>query len=119
MVNHTSNCTLYPPCSVANIFGNWLHCVDSRFRILIRVGALVIIWSLWLYRNNKRYNDKNSSFMQVIYQCKDMLQSWSSLQCLENRDLFIEVYTRFKDTVWDFFFQHGWQRDLWIGPPSP
>uniref|UniRef100_A0A453HTB0 Reverse transcriptase zinc-binding domain-containing protein n=1 Tax=Aegilops tauschii subsp. strangulata TaxID=200361 RepID=A0A453HTB0_AEGTS len=37
---------LYPPCSVANIFGNWLHGIDHRFRILLRVGALAMIWSL-------------------------------------------------------------------------
>jgi hypothetical protein len=28
---------LYPPCSVANIFGNWLHGIDHRFRTLLRV----------------------------------------------------------------------------------
>jgi hypothetical protein len=37
---------LYPPCSVANIFGNWMHGIDNRFRTLIRVGALAVIWSL-------------------------------------------------------------------------
>jgi hypothetical protein len=37
---------LYPPCSVANIFGNWLHGIDHRFRTLNRVGAVAIIWSL-------------------------------------------------------------------------
>jgi hypothetical protein len=38
---------------VANIFGNWLNCVDPRFKLLNRVGALVIIWLLWLCRNHK------------------------------------------------------------------
>ena len=37
---------LYPPFSVANVFGNWLHGIDHRFRILLRVGALAVIWSL-------------------------------------------------------------------------
>jgi hypothetical protein len=44
--------TLYPLCSVANIFGNWLNGVDRRVKILIRVGAFVIILSLWLCRND-------------------------------------------------------------------
>jgi hypothetical protein len=44
--------TLYPPRNVANIFGNWLNGVDNRFRTLIRVGALAVIWSLWLCRND-------------------------------------------------------------------
>jgi hypothetical protein len=29
-------------------FGNWLHGIDLRFGTLIRVGAIAIIWSLWL-----------------------------------------------------------------------
>jgi hypothetical protein len=28
--------SLYPPTSVTNIFGNWLHGIDLRFRMLIR-----------------------------------------------------------------------------------
>jgi hypothetical protein len=30
---------LYPPTSVANIFGNWFHGIDHRFRTFIRVGG--------------------------------------------------------------------------------
>ena len=70
---------LYPPRSVANIFGNWLHEIDHRFRILIRVGALAIIWSLWLCRNDMVFNAKNSSPIQVIYRCAHTLRSSSSL----------------------------------------
>lgn len=111
--------TLYPPCSVANIFGNWLNGVDHRFKLLIRVGAFAFIWSLWLCRNDKVFNDKNSSLMQVIYRCTATLRSWSSLQRVENRDLFMEVSTRLEDTASDIFIQHGWQHNLRIGPPSP
>jgi hypothetical protein len=35
--------SLYPPTSVANIFGNWLHGINLRFRMLIRVGVLAVI----------------------------------------------------------------------------
>jgi hypothetical protein len=109
--------TLYPPRSVANIFGNWLNGVEHRFKILIRVGALAIIWSLWLCRNDKVFNDSNSSLMQVIYRCTALLRSWSSLQHVEDRDLFTEVSSRLEVTARDFFTQHGWQRNLRIGPP--
>ena len=43
--------TLYPPTSVANIFGNWLNGIDKRDRVHIRVGAISLLWSLWLCRN--------------------------------------------------------------------
>jgi hypothetical protein len=32
--------TLYLPCSVANIFGNWIHGIDLRFKKHIRVARL-------------------------------------------------------------------------------
>ena len=111
--------SLYPLCSVANIFGNWLHGIDNRFRILIRVGALAVIWSLWLCRNDKVFNDKNPSLMQVIYRCTNTLRLWSALQRVENRDLFTDVCTRLEDAARDTFTQHGWQRDLRIGPSPP
>jgi hypothetical protein len=47
--------TIYPPRSVANIFGNWFNGVNHRFKVLIRV---VIIWSIWLCRNHKVFDDK-------------------------------------------------------------
>ena len=34
---------LYPPKSIANVFGNWLHGIDKRFRTVIRVGAIAVI----------------------------------------------------------------------------
>ena len=108
---------MYPPCSVANIFGNWLHGIDHKFRILLRVGALAVIWSLWLCRNDKVFNDKSTSLMQVIYRYTGTIHLWSSLQRVENRDLFTEVCTRLEATARDTFTQHGWQHDLRIGPP--
>jgi hypothetical protein len=108
---------LYPPRSVANIFGNWLHGIDSKFRILLRVGAIAIIWSLWLCRNDKVFNDKNCSLLQVIYRCTGILRLWSSLQRVEFRDLFTEVCVRLEDTARDFISLHGWQHNLRIGPP--
>ena len=49
---------LYPPTSVANIFGHWLDGISNRFKTLIRVGAYALIWSLWLCRNDLVFNDK-------------------------------------------------------------
>ena len=58
---------LYPPKSVANVFGNWLHGIDKKLRTVIRVGAIAVIWLLWLSRNDKVFNDKDVSHMQVLY----------------------------------------------------
>ena len=82
---------LYPSKLVTNIFGNWLHGIDHKFRTIIRVGAIAIVWSFWLCRNDKVFNDKNVSLLQVIYRCISLLRSWSILQRVEFRDLFMEV----------------------------
>jgi hypothetical protein len=84
---------MYPPTSVANSFGKWIHGIDHRFRTLIKVGALDVIWSLWLCRNDKKNYDENYSLLQVIYRCTAILRSWCALQRVENRDLFMEIYT--------------------------
>jgi hypothetical protein len=59
---------LYPPTSISNVFGNLVHGIDNKYRILLRVGAIALIWSLWLCRNDKVFDNKNSSLLQVIYQ---------------------------------------------------
>jgi hypothetical protein len=110
--------TLYPPRSVAHLFGSWLNGVERRFKTFIRVGAIAIIWSLWLCRNDKIFHDINSSCLQVIYRSTALLRSWSLLQRIENRDLFMEVSTRLEDVAKDIFSQHGWRRNLRIEPSA-
>jgi hypothetical protein len=58
-----------------------------------------------------------SSLMQVIYRCTGLLRSWSSLQRLENRDLFTEVSTRLEDVTKEFITRHEWLHNLRIAPP--
>ena len=98
---------LYPPKSVANIFGNWLNGVDSRLKLIIRVGAIAVIWSLWLCRNDKVFNDKNCSLLQVIYRCTALIRSWSPLQHVGQRDLFMKVSTWLEASARDIFTQRG------------
>jgi hypothetical protein len=104
--------SLYPPRSVANIFGNWLNGVDHKYKMLIRMGAMAVIWSLWLCRNDKVFDNKSSSLMQVIYRCTALLRLWSPLQRTAHRDLVMEVSTRLEHTAKEFIFQHGWLHNL-------
>jgi hypothetical protein len=80
---------------------------------------MALIGSLWLCRNDKVFNDKNCSLLQVIYQCTGTLRIWSHLHRLEDHGLFTEVCMRLEDTARHLFSQHGWQHNLRIGsPPS-
>jgi hypothetical protein len=65
MVRHQVASNLYRSGSVANVFGNWLHGLQHKFRILIRLGQLVIIWLRWLRRYDKNFNDKNSYILHT------------------------------------------------------
>jgi hypothetical protein len=60
---------LYPPFSVANVFRKWLHGIYHKFRTFTMVGSLAIIWSLWLYRNDKIFNDKTFLFYRLSPRC--------------------------------------------------
>jgi hypothetical protein len=109
---------LFPPCSITSIFGNWLNGIDNRFKKHIRVGAIAFIWSLWLCRNDKVFNDKKSSILQVIYRAVGTLRLWSSLQRPQDRDLYMEVCAHLEATARDTFSQHGWPHSLRIGASS-
>jgi hypothetical protein len=90
---------VYPSQIVANIWLlNQLNDMDHMFQIVIRLGALTIIWSLWLYKNDKIFNDRFFYLMNVTYRCTIVLRSKPSPWRVEYRDLFIEVSTQWEDT---------------------
>jgi hypothetical protein len=107
MVNHSDRFYLIPFEKHCKYFWQLTKWGDARFKILIRVGAIAVIWSLWLCKNDKVFDSTNYSLMQVIYRCMALLRLCSSLQRLEDRDLFTEVSTWLKDTAKEFINQHG------------
>ena len=108
---------LYPSKSVANVFGNCLHGIDKKLRTVISVRAIAVIWLLWLSRNDKVFNDKDSTRLHVLYRCTSILRSWSILQRVEHRGLFTEAGARLEEVTRDIFIRHGWTLDRRIGPP--
>ena len=81
--------------------------MDKRFKTLIRVAALAVIWSLWLCRNDKVFDDKTCSLIQIIYRIIAILHTWVPLQRMDHRDLFLEVCTRLEDMARDFLSSMG------------
>jgi hypothetical protein len=106
---------LYPPTIVANIFDTWLHGIDIRFRTFIRVGELAIIWSLWLCINDKVFNDKNCSLLQVIYRRYSPLVVTSATGG-KSRSLYRGLYMS-GGYGKGYFSLYGWQHNLRIDPP--
>jgi hypothetical protein len=81
---------LYPPCSVANIFGNRLHDINHGFRNLIRVECFPLFGHFG-YIEMTRCLMINAYLLTFIYWCTGILRSWSYLQRMENHDLFMKV----------------------------
>ena len=65
-----------------------------------------------LSKNDKVFNDKDTSLLQVLYRSTSLLRSWPTLQRVENRDLFMVASARLDLTARDIFIRHGWPRDL-------
>jgi hypothetical protein len=53
--------------------------------------------------------------MQVIHWCSTLHHSWSLIQRMDNRDMFMEVSTLLKDTAGQFITKHRWEHNLRIG----
>jgi hypothetical protein len=77
--------TLYPSHSIINIFGNWLHDINHRFKNHIRMRAITIIWLLWLSKNDKVFNDKTLLFCRLFIDVP-ILSVCGCLQRVENRE---------------------------------
>jgi len=54
------------PCTISNMFVSWLNGIPENYKHLLLVGAAVLCWSVWIYRNAVVFENKHSSFLQVI-----------------------------------------------------
>jgi hypothetical protein len=88
--------------------------------MLIRVGALAVIWALWLCTNDKKI------MIKIVLSCRlstdvpvfsvygHLFSGWRIATCLRGVCTWLEATTR------DTFSLHGWSHNLRIGaPPSP
>ena len=98
------------PSSVANLFGGWLNGIPKQFKNLILVGAAALCWSVWLCRNAAVFENKHSSFLQVLYRTTHWLRTWATLQQPTSQEALV-VASRFLEQVAkDIFSQaHGWR----------
>ena len=55
------------PRNMSNMFESWLNGIPKDFKPLVLVGAAALCWSVWLCRNAVVFDNKQSSFLQVIY----------------------------------------------------
>ena len=107
LVHFTFN--VYPPTSIANLFGSWLNGIDRVTKARIRIGVAAILWALWNCRNDIVFNKKNSThYLQVIHKACYWIHSWSFLLPVEQRGLMDAGCTHMQTVVRAIFSRAGW-----------
>ena len=74
------------PRNMSNIFWRWLNGIPKHFKPLILVGAAALCWSIQLCRNVVVFDNKQSSFLQVIFLTTHWLRMWTILQWHTSQD---------------------------------
>jgi len=98
------------PSSVANLFGGWLNGIPKQFKNLILVGAAALCWSVWLCRNAAVFENKHSSFLQVLYRTTHWLRTWATLQQPTSQEALVAASRFLEQVAKDIFSQaHGWR----------
>ena len=78
------------PRNMANMFGSRLNRVPKDFKPL--VGATTLCWSVWLCRNGAVFDNKQSSFLQVVFSTMHWLRTWAILQRPSSQEVLVETY---------------------------
>ena len=103
------------PHNMPSMFGSWLFRIPREYKPLVLLGAAVLCWSVWLYRNIVVFDNKKSSFLQVIYSTTHWLCKWTILQKLTLQDKLVAASHFLAQVAKDFFARaHGWRSSLRI-----
>ena len=94
------------PRNISNMFGSWLNRVPKDFQPLVLVGTTTLCWSVWLYRNGVVFDNKQSSFLQVIFSTTHWLSTWAILQRPPSQKV-LEEASHFFDSGGQWFFLPG------------
>ena len=95
------------PRNMANMFGSWLNRVPKDFRPLVLVGAAALCWYVWLCRNGVVFDNKQSSFLQVIFSTTHWLRTWAILQRPSSQEMLVEASLFLAQVAKVFFFCPG------------
>jgi len=75
------------PRNVFDMFGSWLNGLPKNFKPLVLVGTTTLCWSVWLCRNAGFFDNKQSSYLHVIFSITHWLHKWAILQQHTSQDI--------------------------------
>jgi len=89
--------------NMPSMFGSWLIGIPKEYKPLVLLGAAALCWSVWLCRNIVVFDNKKSSFLQVIYSSTHWLCTWTILQKLTLQDKLVAASHFLAQVAKDFF----------------
>jgi hypothetical protein len=79
------------PQNVDHMFGDWSQGFNIVLKPMLLLGAAVLCWALWIYRNDLVFEKKLlCSLLQAIHLASQKLSSWVVFQREELRPLVVE-----------------------------
>ena len=84
---------LNPPHTQANIFAIWLDEIDHNFKIFLWVGAIELLWSFWLRRNDAVFNGR------ILFPLLVITGVHVSTSIGEQRHIYRDLYALLEATV--------------------
>ena len=103
------------PLNVSNMFVRWLDGLRKDLKPLVLLGAAAMCWSLWLCRNAVIFENKQPSFLQVIYSTTHWLRTWPILQKPTSHEVVVAASQSLAQVAKEFFTRaHGWRSSLRI-----
>jgi len=90
--------------SVDDMFGHWLDGIRSNLKPLILLGASALCWSLWLCRNAFIFENKHTSFLQVIYLTMHWLRTWAVRQKSSSQEVVVAASQYLAQVAKEFFY---------------
>lgn len=104
---------LCKPTNIVNLFSGWLNGIPKPYKTLILVGVAALCWSVC--RNAVVFENKRSSFLQVLYMTTHWLRIWATLQQPTSREALVADSHFLEQVAKDVFTQaHVWRYSLRI-----
>ena len=99
---------LSKPRNISNMFESWLNGIPKNYKSLVLVRAPALCWFVWLCRNIVVFENKHSSFLQLIYSSIHWLRTWAILQQPTFQNVLVAASRFLEWVVKDFFYPDTW-----------
>jgi hypothetical protein len=100
---------LRPPDNIRHVFSDWVQNMKSNNKKIFFVGICVMLWAIWLNRNDIIFNKiQISSYMQVIFRGTYWTRKWSSFQKEENQYILRTACWLIETLTIEIFAKHEW-----------